>query len=459
MKRLNLLALLLIVGSLGLASCNKEDSEPNQPLGPNATVNQWILEVMQEVYLWLESMGTPIAEDSDPEDYFESLLARPTDRFSIIVPDYDELINSLNGITMEAGYEFNLFRQSQDNENVVAEITYIKKNSPAASRGLRRGDIIHSINNTVITLSNYRELLGAISENHSLSFLRFNETTLTYQDQGTLELTTMQLAEDPNFLDTVYTINNEKIGYVVYHFFAPGPGQNSKAYDQEMDAIFGKFKSEGINHLILDFRYNGGGYVSSAINLASLIAPGVTENDIFSKTKYNSFLSQFDDFQNVNRRFLSKAENLGTSLSGNRLYILTSTRTASASELIINGLRPYMDVFLIGEVTTGKNVGSIPIQDEDNPSNSYGLLPIVTQSFNSNDESDYSNGFNPNITVDEATERLRPFGDVTEQLLRTALTEITGEAPSGRFQKLDRVTIGSSLDQKIRSGRMIEKMN
>lgn len=453
------LPLFLVFALLGLFSCNNQDPEPPVDLGSNAAVNQWIYEIMEQVYYWLEDMGNPIAETSDPEDFFEALLNRPTDRFSVIYPDYQELINSLNGITLEAGYEFILYTDSQNSNLVVAEITYIKKNSPAESAGLLRGDVIQAINGEVMTIDNYREVLEDISATHIISYLRFNEETNQYEDQGNLELNTVQLAENPNFLDTIYTINNQKIGYVIYHFFAPGPGSGSTVYDDEMDGIFAKFKTEGINHLIVDFRYNGGGFVSSAVNLASLIAPSVDQNDIFSKTKYNSFLSQFDDFQNVQTPFKTKPENLGNILDGNRVYILTSRRTASASELIINGLKPYMDVFLIGDVTTGKNVGSIPFEDEDNPQNAYGILPIVTQSFNSLDESDYTTGFTPNISAREVNERLRPLGDINEQLLRTAITEITGEAPSGRFKKLDRQDIGSTLDNKIRSGRMIETMN
>ncbi|NVJ84759.1 MAG: peptidase [Algoriphagus sp.] len=453
------LPLFLVFALLGLFSCNNQDPEPPVDPGSNAAVNQWIYEIMEQVYYWLEDMGNPIAETSNPEDFFEALLNRPTDRFSVIYPDYQELINSLNGITLEAGYEFILYTDSQNSNLVVAEITYIKKNSPAESAGLLRGDVIQAINGEAMTIDNYREVLEGISATHFISYLRFNEGTNQYEDQGNLELNVVQLAENPNFLDTIYTINNEKIGYVVYHFFAPGPGNGSTAYDNEMDGIFAKFKSEGISHLIVDFRYNGGGFVSSAVNLASLIAPSVDQNDIFSKTKYNSFLSQFDDFQNVQTPFRTKSENLGNILDGNRIYILTSRRTASASELIINGLKPYMDVFLIGDVTTGKNVGSIPFEDEDNPQNPYGILPIVTQSFNSLDESDYTTGFTPNISAREVTERLRPFGDINEQLLRTAISQITGEAPSGRFQKLDRTDLGSTLDHKVRTGRMIESMN
>ncbi|WP_439474114.1 S41 family peptidase [Algoriphagus formosus] len=459
MKKIKIQKAFYLIAFIALGACNSEDQNP-PPVDPGSevAVNRWIQEVMDQVYFWLDDMRTPVAETSAPEDYFESLLFRPTDRFSAIYPDYQELINSLNGVTLESGYEFILFRESQNSDNVIAEITYIKKNSPAASAGLRRGDIIRTINGQQMTVENFRDVLEDISSTHTVNFLRFNEETEAFEDQGDVELNAVQLAEDPNFLDTIYTIDNQKIGYVVYHFFAPGPGSGSTAYDQEMDAIFAKFKAESINHLIVDFRYNGGGFVSSAVNLASLIAPGVTQNDIFSKTKYNSFLSGFDDFQNVQTPFRTKAQNLGNILSGNRVFILTSSRTASASELIINGLRPYMDVFLIGDVTTGKNVGSIPFEDEENPQNTYGILPIVTQSANSQDESDYTNGFTPNISVREVEERLRPFGDINEQLLRTAISEITGQSPSGRIQKLSRSDLGSTLDHKVRTGRMIENI-
>lgn len=448
-------SLLFISLVLSILSC-QEDELPAVDPGSNEAANRWILNVMDEVYLWLDDLGTPIAENSDPEDYFEALLFRPTDRFSVIYPDYQELINSLNGVTLEAGYEFILYRESSSNDNVIAEVSYIKKNSPASNVDLKRGDVITKINGTQLTISNYQQLLGEIDGLHTLTFRRFDESTQGFVLRPEVTLTAVQLAENPNFLDTVYTINNEKIGYVVYHFFAPGPGQDP-VYDLEMDQIFEKFKSENIDHLIVDFRYNGGGFVSSAVNLASLIAPGVGATSIFSKTKYNSTLmDNFEQLRNVQTIFRAKTQNLGNTLEGNRVYILTSARTASASELIINGLKPYMDVYIIGDQTTGKNVGSVPFEDEENEENLYGILPIISQSFNSLDQSDYTTGFTPNISVKESQERLRPLGDVNELLLRTAISKITGIPSGARSLPLSRQDVGSSLDEKIRAGTMIE---
>ncbi len=451
-------ALLLVTLTLGFSGCrDKEDETP--VLSGNAAVNQWIQDVMNQVYYWLDDMRTPIALDSDPEDFFESLLFRPTDRFSVIYPDYQELINQLQGIQKEAGYEYSLVRESNTSDNVLGFVTYIKRGTPAFQNDVRRGDIIRQINGQTLNLTNYQTLLGQIGDPHSITVFRYNDSNEAYEELAPISLETTTVSENPNFLDSVYTIGNQKIGYVVYHFFAPGVDGQPTRYDDEMDEIFGQFKAEGINHLIVDFRYNSGGYVSSAINLASLIAPNVSTTDIFSKTKYNSFLMEFDEFKDNKTPFKSKVQNLGSTLTGNKIYILTSGRTASASELIINGLKPYMDIVLIGDKTVGKNVGSVPLEDEENPQNNYGLLPIVSRSFNSLDQSDYGEGFIPSIISNELSQPvLLPFGDTREYLLNLAIGQITGQPIDGRIKQslVERSELGSSLENHVRYGKMVE---
>lgn len=438
-------------------SCGEKD-EPTPPVDQvvtlNEKINNWIYDVMDEVYYWRDNLQDPIAETSDPEKYFKALLYKPTDRFSIIYPDYQELINSLGGISLDPGYEFRLVRASSTSDDVLIELLYIKKNSPASEVDLQRGDLIIAINGTVINTTNYKTLLKETDAPHKVTAVRYDFELEKYVQLPEISLTPVQLSENPNFLDTVYTVGNEKIGYLVYNFFAPG---TDKKYDKEMDDIFAKLKAENVNNLVLDLRYNGGGYVSSAVNLASLIAPGINSSDIFSRTRYNAFLSlNVPQLSNVKTNFMDKATNIGNQLTNKRLYVLTSGGTASASELIINGLKPYMEVILIGKKTYGKNVGSIAIEDEKNKENKYGLLPIVTQSFNSLDQSDYSTGFEPNIEVDEFKERLLPLGDINETMLRTAIAQITGIPSSARINQFERTEISNSLEHKIRMGKMIE---
>lgn len=463
------IVLSLLICLVAFSSCKeKEEMEPEVEIKPteeelgNIRVNNWIKDVMDEVYYWLEDMKTPIANNSNPESYFESLLFKPTDRFSAIFPNYQELVSGLSGVSTEAGYEITLLRESNDNNNVIALITYVKKDSPAAKQDLKRGDLINQINGTTMTLTNYQSLLRERSSQHAISYRRANDSG-QYGDIQTASLNPIQIEENPNFLDTIYTINNQKIGYVVYHFFAPGvinatTDEIDDRYDAQMDQIFAKFKSENISQLIIDFRYNGGGYVSSAVNLASLIVPNFTSDKVFSKTKYNSFLSKFTQFQNIQTKFREKSENVGNQLSNNKVYILTSSRTASASELIINSLKPYLDVVVIGAKTTGKNVGSVALEDKENPNNSYGLLPIVAKSFNSLDQSDYGSGFIPDVEVLEFDFfPWRDFGDTRDPLLSTAIQRISGTSTTGgRLIKEQRIMVGSSLDTKFRNGVMLE---
>ena len=452
--------------AITLFSCKEDDEiEPDDEeeviVSPNIAINNWIQAVMEYFYYWNENMGTPIANTADPEQYFDALVFEQEDRFSEIYPNYQELVGNLSGVSTEAGYEFSLLRESETNQNVLALVSYTKKNSPAATAGLKRGDLITQINGTTMNLDNYQSLLRNISANHNITYRRYDFETGFYGQGQSLSLNAINLEENPNFLDTVYTIENKKIGYLVYHFFAPGiritENELDSRYDQQMDAAFAKFKAENVSQLILDFRYNGGGYVSSAANLASLIAPGITSTDIFSDTKYNSTLAALPQLQNSKTPFKIKNENIGNNLTDSKIYIITSSRTASASELIINALRPYMQVEILGDTTVGKNVGSIAIEDEGNNENLYGLLPIISRSYNSLGQSEYTDGFFPDFYIREIDNLpYLEFGDINEPLLRATLDRILSRPPSDRRTIKERQFIGSSLDRKIRQGLLLE---
>jgi len=257
--------------------------------------------------------------------------------------------------------------------------------------------------------------------------------------------------------------NDKKIGYYIYNFFASGTTTNKEKYDDEMDAIFADFKSQGITDLILDLRFNSGGSEVSANNLASLIAPGINGSSVFFKRQYNEKITSeimqdpsADEF--LVSRFQEKGNNIGNQLVNSTVYVLTSSRTASASELIINGLRPYMNVVLIGDVTYGKNVGSVSLYAENDPKNKWGMQPIIVKAFNSLDQSDYSAGFNPDLENKDNNLFIFPLGDLRESMLAQTLGYITGESSFGR-QRLDqqgsRKPVAHSVDFKRRGFSLI----
>jgi C-terminal processing protease CtpA/Prc len=452
-----------------LSGCKDDDDDDQAikknapPLSENAYVNLWIQENMEIVYLWNDEIPAKPDTSLVPDEFFETLLSNE-DRFSWIQEDYLELLNSLSGINKEAGYDIKLYRESPTSDNVIAQVMYIKENSRVDIENidLMRGDKITQVNGQTLTLSNYQTVLGQLSENHSIKYERFNEETDEWVDKGTIDLTTAEYAENPNFMHKVIDLGGgKKLGYYVYNFFAVGPTANSTVYNDQMDAVFAEFNTAGVTDLVLDLRYNSGGAEGATINLASLIGNGVNSTKTFTRREYNpqfqaALIRQYGPSITV-RNFSNEANNIG-SLSNNRVYILTSGRTASASELLINGLKPFMDVFLIGDLTVGKNVGSISIYEDDDEKNTWGIQPIVTKSYNSLNESNYSDGFEPNIEDLDNSLVIYPLGDENEALLSRAINHITGGSGARKRNEAKNVeaeVLATSADIKRGSYNLI----
>ncbi len=437
-KNISLILITLLSCSLAITSCKKDKTDTPVPITivkPKAYVQDWIYSNMQYWYYWTSNLPTKPDTTLQPDPFFYSLLYRAPDgdRFSWIEPDYTILINQLNGVNKEAGYDFRLYLETGSATNVIGQITYIKKGSPAQAAGLKRGDIFSEINSTLLTTVNYRTLLNAAGSNYTLRVKRYDTDLKSIVSEQVYTLNPIELAENPILLDSIYAYSGRKVGYLVYNFFSPGLA-NSKDYDNEVDAVFAKFKTSGVNEVVLDLRFNGGGAISSAINMASLLVPGYNPSKIFVNFQYNSQV-QSDIIKEPTlgpsylvQKFVSKTSNIGDNLT--RLFVLTSKGTASASELIINGLKPYMNVVVVGDTTYGKNVGSITITDTKNTTNTWGLQPIVLKLTNSLGFSDYTRGFapDPNNYDPDNHFYLRPLGDVREPLLSKALNVISGGA-------------------------------
>ncbi|NQZ76947.1 MAG: peptidase S41 [Ekhidna sp.] len=439
-----------------LLACNKDDGGINIPL--DNEVNEFVWEAMRGYYYWeaeVEDLSVEkyptynqlyefLNEFESSEAFFEHLLV-DQDRFSWIVDDYDELEASFQGTGKSYGYELGLARLSGDENRLLGYVKYVVPDGPAERAGLKRGDFFLTVDNTSLTLDNYVSLLLA-SSSYTLKLSQIEDGSIVETDQE-VSLVAEVIAENPILISKVLEVQGQKVGYLMYNQFI-----SNNVYHQEMNDVFGRFNSEGITDLVLDLRYNGGGSLLTSRLLSSMIYGAATSNDILGSLVYNENLSE----SNVDFTFLDVVPILdgqgGVSstipmnrLSINRIFILTTGSSASASEFVIAGLLPFMDVTLIGTKTVGKNVASITFYDSPesfyqekgpdlNPNHKYAIQPIVSQLSNSVGFTDYINGLEPNIQVDEIDllGNFAPLGDPSELLLSEALGIITGSARADR---------------------------
>jgi len=438
-------------------SCEPEeediiDKTHDSIIAVNKYVNNWILENMETYYFWTDKIPSETDDTLSPDMFFESLLykfnattAPDGDRFSWIQDDYEELQDMLSGVSSnEIGFDYQLYLMSANGDLVIGQVTYTKKGTPAETAGIKRGWWFNRINGTALTTSNYRSLMSFTAASVIVGFVDeiYNQDgtfkNLTNGKDITIQ-TLSGYSEDPVYMNSLYVYNQSKIGYLIYNFFAPDGGDGNLVYDKKLNSIFGKFKTAGITDLVLDLRYNSGGYSSSGQHLASMIVPNLSTTNIYTYYRYNNevqsyyteqygadyFKTYFTDWIKNGETKIEQLNNAGTNLT--RVYILTGQYTASASEQLINGLKPYMNVILIGDVTYGKNVASISFYEENDSKNKWGMQPIVAKFFNSLDQSDFTAGFTPDYEVNDTGEPgIKQLGDVTEKLLNTALVNATG---------------------------------
>ena len=416
-KRFRTLSFVFLFALLIFSSCKEEELQPSPQV---IEINDFIWEHMTNLYLWNEYIPQNIDRSNafDPSDYFEKLLYKPTDRWSFITDDYEALINSFKGIEKSFGYNLRLFLAPNSN-NILGIVKYVVPESPADFAGISRGDMIYKVNGNLLNSDNYYQLLFE-SESTTLSFGEFDQNgQITATD--TKSLTSVLVSENPILKHKTIDYEGNKIGYLMYNQFI-------LEYEDSLASVFTKFQQDGIHDLVLDLRYNPGGYGTTATFLASMIAPAnpVLNNDIFSRKIWNDEVNDYflqeegEQSNNLVSTFVTPPVNLNL----DRIYILITKNSASASELIINCLSPYMEVILIGEDnTTGKYVGSITIHDDES-SHNWAMQPITMKSANVDGISDYGDGFAPNYIVEDDFNA--PLGTLEEDMLAKAIELITG---------------------------------
>jgi len=349
-----------------------------------------------------------------------------------MVDDYVTLEQSLQGTSKNNGVEFGLSYKPNSTTELFGFVRYIIQGSDASNKDIKRGDMFTAVNGTPLTTANYQSLLFGSNENYVLNMADFKGTTVVSNGK-TISLTKTTLTENPILVKKVIFVGTKKIGYLMYNGFYAD-------FDSQLNTVFGEFKSQGITDLVLDLRYNSGGSVRTATYLASMIT-GQFTGKVFAKQEWNPKINDYfkkNDPDGLSNFFTDKIGSSPiNSLNMTKVYILTTKSSASASELVINGLEPHIDVVQIGDATTGKNVGSVTLYDSPdfgknnkNPKHKYAMQPIVLKFVNSAGFGDYFNGLKPIHELKETITTLGVLGNENEPLLQLAIAKITGTGKS-----------------------------
>lgn len=391
---------VILIG-LSVVSCRKDHDVVTREVKNDTAANY-----ARDIYLWYNNIpGTFNAHSfTDPNGVMQGIRAfstepgfnMPVDRwsFAMLKRDWEDLSSGVGG-----DFGMNIFFLTSSD----LRVSYVEPESPAGKAGIRRSWHIKQINgNPNVNSTNADGIVQAVYHSSVGSFL-FERPNAT---DTTITLKASSYKERPLLFDSVYSTNGSKTGYFVFNSFLG----DTVEIQNEFTRIFNKFNSEHVHDLIIDLRYNGGGYVSVQNLLANYLVPAADNNEVMLTEEFNDHYNSY----NVTQRFTKK----GT-LDLSRLFFIVSQNTASASELLINSLMPYMNVQLIGPTSThGKPVGFYPIEVFD-----WYIFPVSFRTVNKNGEGNYFNGLSLSHQIGDGLDK--DWGNTGEGCLNAALFYIT----------------------------------
>lgn len=454
-KTLLLPLLGLLLALTGITSCGENRWAEYYPLTGR---DLWIDSLMREVYLWYEDIPSSKSLNyfQDPAAFLSKLLSPLDKGFSTV--------DTLDYIPVQGyGFDYTLYKVATSDTTYNALVSYVVPGSPAADAGLERGEWIMLIDGDSIT-KNTEKLLTEGSP-RTLSIGKYvlvkNETEPTPPEEGseednneegsgneeesgdsteetdTEETTGVILADRDIALSAARALTdpviharnifqiegtNYRVAYLAYNAFNASPaGEDNQTNNDELKQFSQACLQAGVNRFVLDLRYNAGGEMDCVQLLASMLVPADKLGSSFAFLQYNDKQSSRNRELTIDPQLLQGGVNLNLT----EVYILTSSTTAGAAEMLINCLKPYMTVVLIGQTTKGEYVAT---ETFTHPAYAYAVRPVVCEVFNAQGEADYSSGFRPDYSINESAyfSGILPLGNPDETLLNTALNLIAG---------------------------------
>ncbi len=388
--------IILVVGVIFLISLNSCEDEKVESPEKDATSNFY--ELMQTWYLWYDEMpDIDLSDYNTPEEVLKTVRSEK-DKWSYITT-----VEKFEDYIKEAAFTGYGFGYGTDPDGNI-RITFTFEESPLRDYGIKRSWIIKSINGeTPDSPEDVSNLLGSTDAEETSDF-----TIISPSGADTVKetFTSKEITRNTVLHSSIINTNSGKTGYMVLNSFV-------EKTSKELFGVFQSFSEENIENIVIDLRYNGGGMLSRANELADYLIDDSHIDDIFIKIMHN------DKKQDQNNYHYFKQDSLSLDWSLPEIYFITTGSTASASEALINGLKPYKNVYTIGTETYGKPVGMYGFYDNKEY---YAFLPVCFRIANAKDLADYYGGIP--VDVEEQDDITQAFGDTQEACLKQAINHI-----------------------------------
>ena len=439
-----------IMGGLAISalvsSCGEDRSGEYYAL---ITTQTWMYETMQQEYLYYQDIPDKNSLNffKKPSEFLSSMVSSKDKKSGATFSHIDSVFVTTRSTSTTPTFGFEGTMVRAENGSYGIRVLYTQENSPAEEAGLKRGDLIIAANNKKINSS---DLFYITSPKEAYLFTMGKLNERGFDTLQTVQMPSPRIVENKNiYKSDIMEIGGKRVAYIMYNEFGNNDAENLKL-------LFKDIAGQSVDDIILDLRYNPGGYVNIAQLVSTNLAPQEAMGSVFLKMTHNDKINQ-TDILNFEQSLLAN----GSPVNYKNLYVITSSNTASASEIVINCLRPYMAGRLIqvGTATFGKNVAQQLYTDEAKaPMLEFWMTNSLLS--NAEDFSDYyTNGLNPDYEIAENFKgELGELGTAQDSLMIPIIKHIetgsfpTTETPDAASRSLDeKLRFNNSIDLKPKS--------
>lgn len=435
-RRSNVMLLLILV--LALTGCSKKDgSGAGLPIPADSvqTINRWILDSMLRYYYWSSDIKIPADLSGNPGSFFSNLKS-PLDKYSWISDG--KSVGPDQSSFSRFGFDYMIADYPPySSSQLLGVITLVAPASIADFSSLVRGTCFNKVNNLPLNATNVSAIQSLFAQSSKITLSLVRDSAGIWVSAGSKQMSPQYFEDRPVYKRQVFEKAGVKTGYIFYNAF-------SENFDADLLAAFASLRSQAVQELIIDMRYNSGGSTSSAAKMMYL-SSSCKPTDIFSIFQGNRNLyAQAPTFLKAvgnSTAVLSDLDSRRLNLS--RVFILCSQQTASAAEMVINGLRPYMNVISIGSITAGKDMAGSVIRDLRQPKKIHWLIqPMIFKISNASNQGDYASGLSPDFLVEELkTLPLYGLGSKSDPLIKKSLELIYGSNEVNTMQATKEITM------------------